>query len=102
MTSGGATSGGQEEAWQETTRGTRARDLHGIMSLTARAVDPLTFWIEQENMYPLLATLAVEVLTIPASSTPVERVFSTAGESSGGNETKQIVQQTFRARGATS
>ena len=36
-------------------------------------VDPLTFWIEQENMYPL-ATLAVEVLTIPASSTPVEHV----------------------------
>ena len=50
-------------------------------------VDPLTFWIEQENMYPLLATLTVEVLTIPASSTPVERVFSTAGESSGGNKT---------------
>ena len=38
-------------------------------------VDPLTFWIEQENMYPLLVTLAVEVLTIPVSSTPVERVF---------------------------
>ena len=38
-------------------------------------VDPLTFWIEQENVYPLLATLAMEVLTIPASSTPVERVF---------------------------
>ena len=30
-------------------------------------VDPLTFWIEQENVYPLLATLAMEVLTIPAS-----------------------------------
>jgi len=51
-------------------------------------VDPLTLWIEQENMYPLLATLAVEVLTIPASSTPVECVFSTAGESSGGKRNR--------------
>ena len=51
-------------------------------------VDPVTFWIEQENMYPLLATLAVEVLTMPASSTPVERVFSTAGESSGGKRNR--------------
>ena len=32
----------------------------------------------------LLATLAVEVLTMPASSTPVERIFSAAGESSCG------------------
>ena len=45
-------------------------------------VDPVTFWIEQENIYPLLATLAVEVLTMPASSTPVERIISTAGEPS--------------------
>ena len=51
-------------------------------------VDPLTFWIEQENMYPLLAILAMEVLTIPASSTPVERVFSTAGELSGGKRNR--------------
>ena len=41
-------------------------------------------------MYPLLATLAEEVLTIPASSTPVENVFSTAGESSGGNERNRL------------
>ena len=49
---------------------------------SCHSLDPLTFWIEQENMYPLLATLAVDVLTILVSSS-VEHVFSTAGESSG-------------------
>ena len=33
---------------------------------------------------PLLAPLALDVLAVPASSAPVERVFSTAGIASGG------------------
>ena len=42
-------------------------------------VDPVEFWIENEKIYPSLCPLACDLLTIPASSAPVERVFSTAG-----------------------
>ena len=50
--------------------------------------DPLQFWIENEATYPLLATVAVDVLAIPGSSAPVERVFSTAGESTSGRRNR--------------
>jgi len=32
--------------------------------------------------YPLLSKIAVDILVVPVSSAPVERVFSTAGEAS--------------------
>ena len=57
----------------------------------AEKVDPLTYWIDQEDQYPLLSAVAVDILAIPATSAPVERVFSTAGESTVG---KGIVFQT--------
>ena len=44
-------------------------------------IDAIKFWIEEKMTYPLLASVAVDILTITASSAPVERVFSTAGES---------------------
>ena len=50
--------------------------------------DPLQFWIENETMYPLLASVAVDVLTIPGSSAPIERVFSTAGLCTGGKRNR--------------
>ena len=44
------------------------------------AVDPLEYWIEIQSRYPLLSKVAVDILVIPVSSAPIERVFSTAGE----------------------
>ena len=41
--------------------------------------DPLDFWTTNQNKYPHLAPVAFDMLVIPASSAPVERVFSTAG-----------------------
>ena len=41
-------------------------------------VDSVEFWIENEKAYPSLAPLVCDLLTIPASSAPIERVFSTA------------------------
>lgn len=35
-------------------------------------VDPMQFWIENEGTYPLLTSLAFDILSIPASSAPVE------------------------------
>ncbi len=39
----------------------------------------LEFWATNREKFPLLHSLAVKVLSIPASSAPVERVFSKGG-----------------------
>jgi hypothetical protein len=41
--------------------------------------DPLEWWSAREAGYPLLCVLVRKYVCIPASSTPPERVFSTAG-----------------------
>ena len=38
------------------------------------------FWLENRSKFPILAEVAREVLRIPSSSSPVERLFSTAGK----------------------
>ena len=43
-------------------------------------VDVLQYWVDQQCRFPLISKLALGMLVIPASSAPVERVFSTAGE----------------------
>ena len=50
--------------------------------------DPLNFWIDNERIYPNLAPFAQDILVIPASSTPIERVFSKAGYSSSGRRNR--------------
>ena len=42
--------------------------------------DPLAFWKQQKDTMPVLSTLACKYLCIPASSAPVERIFSVAGK----------------------
>ena len=42
--------------------------------------NPLVCWGSNENNYPILASMAKRVLAIPASSAPVERLFSIAGK----------------------
>ena len=50
--------------------------------------EPVFFWIENEQVYPLLSALAFDTLIIPASSTPIERTFSTAGEATSGKRNR--------------
>jgi len=41
--------------------------------------NPLEWWRVNNNTYPHLSKLALKHLSIPATSAPSERVFSTAG-----------------------
>ena len=47
---------------------------------TNRTSDPLNFWKLQEKNLPCLALLAEKYLCFPATSGPVERLFSIAGK----------------------
>ncbi len=38
--------------------------------------DPIGYWLHQESRYPLLSQLALDILTIPASSADCETTFS--------------------------
>ena len=50
----------------------------------SEAVDPLSYWENQVQYYPILSSIALDILAVPASSAPFERVFSTAGDSIAG------------------
>jgi hypothetical protein len=45
-----------------------------------RSVEPLFFWADNKKRYPILSILARDLLCIPASSFPVECIFSQADE----------------------
>ena len=61
-------------------------------------VDSLSFWVNAEIKYPLLAPLAEDLIAAPASEAFVERVFSVCGELTTGKRnrlTKNLEARTF-------
>lgn len=54
------------------------KECHILFSITSDQ-DALTFWKEKSAALPILTRLARKGLSIPATSTPSERVFSVAG-----------------------
>ena len=45
--------------------------------------DPFNFWNTIKD-YPIIAPVACDILCVPPSTAPIERVFSTSGESTSG------------------
>lgn len=48
-------------------------ELDAYLNEKIQKVDPLSYWKDNHNRFPQLATLAMNILSIPASSAPVER-----------------------------
>ena len=42
--------------------------------------DALDYWVKSEPLFPTLSNVACDVLVVPASSAPIERTFSIAGD----------------------
>ena len=65
----------------------RAQYLSEASTLPEDA-DVLDFWVQHKQVYPDMADVAFDILTIPASSAPIKRVFSTAGNVSAGKRNR--------------
>lgn len=73
--------GGQEtrpQASKETTRQKVTKEMRIYLKTQQIEIkeDPLKWWQEQMSTFPVLAQVARQILAIPASSAPTERVFS--------------------------
>ena len=58
----------------------------------------LVFWVNAEKKFPLLAPLAEDLISAPASEAYVERVFSICGKLTSGKRnrlTKNLETRTF-------
>ena len=53
-------------------------DEYLIAKIVPMQTDPVNFWRKNQGKYPGLAKPAREVLVVPASSAPVERLFTIA------------------------
>ena len=51
--------------------------------------DVLSYWKQNENLYPIIAYISRRILAIPASNTSVERVFSTCKNTITDKRTKR-------------
>lgn len=47
--------------------------------LINRKDDPIKYWVEMENIFPMLSKLALKYFIVTATSVPSERLFSKAG-----------------------
>ena len=80
--------GKQKASKQPLGRQELERYLESMPSSSDDDDDPLAFWVGQKELYPLLSTLAMDIMCVTGSSAPVERAFSTAGEATTGKRNR--------------
>ncbi len=51
-------------------------------------INALDYWVKCESMFPTLSKVACDIAVVPASSAPIERIFSTAGDSCFGKRNR--------------
>lgn len=64
---------------RESLRGELALYFDPGMAAVSPTEDPVAWWQQKVTKYPVLSKLAVLLLSVPASTAEVERLFSTAG-----------------------
>ena len=52
--------------------------LQFVASGQHRHCEPVVFWLQRKQDCPTIANIAVDILAIPATTAPIERVFSQA------------------------
>ncbi|CAF1080327.1 unnamed protein product [Adineta ricciae] len=77
----GGESGNESEEYPISSRKTDELDRYLNLEFEKLKLssNPLTFWNDQHDKFPLLSCLARRIFSIPATSTSVERQFSGAG-----------------------
>lgn len=53
-------------------------DVNTLDSSSAMDIEPFSFWEKRKEKLPKIYDIAVDILSIPATSAPTERVFSRA------------------------
>ena len=51
-------------------------------------MDPLDYWVGKLKHFPVLAPIASDILAVPASTAPVEWIFSTGGDATRGKRNR--------------
>ena len=69
-----------QTTFSDTSKITTEVNVYLSQPCTDRHSDPLQFWKAQHGNFPTLSQLVPHHLSIPASSAPVERLFSIAGK----------------------
>ena len=58
------------------------------VSKEEKKLDPYEYWLMKKNEYPDLSQIACKILAFPASTAPVERIFSSRGEATKGKRNR--------------
>lgn len=53
-------------------------DVKNLLPSKQHSSDAINYWIDKSSHWPGLFNVAIDVLSVPATSAPVERVFSRA------------------------
>uniref|UniRef100_A0A915DCC2 HAT C-terminal dimerisation domain-containing protein n=1 Tax=Ditylenchus dipsaci TaxID=166011 RepID=A0A915DCC2_9BILA len=81
----------QKEVSQSNAKSWVRDVLNRVLNASSSAIDPLKWWVNMLDAdAKQIAILALEVLSIPATSAPIERVFSQAGLATARHRNKSL------------